>query len=254
MVRGDDGRLRLRRTCQHQGAPLCLGTGGGLREIECANHRWTWDLSGRLKAVDFGAPVEADQDIPLQPLVIETWGPLVFASFDPAAPPLTDALSTLARTLDQADIDPDGLRCRSVVPSPPTGTGSRPTVSLAGDVRPGSRHHPGLAVKADAGSGTVTVVRVRPATSVDRAFFDVLTFEPRAAASPPTGPRPLDVTLKDDDDVPPDCGVDLDLIAFARAQQGAPTPTDDLVVDEASAPELVELHAWLDRHLPPPTA
>ena len=60
--------------------------------------------------------------------------------------------------------------------------------------------------------------------------------------------------LKDEDDVPPDCGVDLDLVAFARAQQGAAPPTDDLVVDEASAPELVELHAWLDRHLPPPTA
>lgn len=258
VVRGDDGRLRgFENVCQHQGAPLCLGTGGGLREIECANHRWTWDLSGRLKAVDFGAPVEADQDIPLQPLVVETWGPLVFASFDPAAPPLTDALSTLATTLDQADIDPDGLRCRSVVSVATDGNWKSllDGVTGAGDAPDlGARHHPGLAVRADAGSGTVTIVRVRPATSVDRAFFDVLTFEPRPAAGPPVGPRPLDVTLKDEDDVPPDCGVDLDLVAFARAQQGAAPPTDDLVVDEASAPELVELHAWLDRHLPPPTA
>jgi hypothetical protein len=93
---------------------------------------------------------------------------------------------------------------------------------------------------------------VRPSTSVDRAFFDVLTFELRPHADPPSGRRPLDITLKDDDDVLPDGGVDPALIAFARAQRGAVPPTEDLVVDPSSAPELLALHAWLDERLPPP--
>ena len=255
VVRSDDGRLRgFENVCQHQGAPLCLGTGGGLREIECANHRWTWDLSGRLKAVDFGAPVEADQDIPLQPLVVETWGPLVFANFDPGAGPLTDSVATLTAALDDADIDPDGLRCRSVVSIATDGNWKSllDGVTAVGDPPElGARQHPGLAVKAAASSGTVTIVRVRPSTSVDQAFFDVLTFELRAHADPSSSRRPLDITLKDDDDVPPDSGVDLGLIAFARAQRGAVPPTEDLVVDRSSAPELVALHAWLDERLPP---
>ncbi len=256
VVRGDDGRLRgFENVCQHQGAPLCLGTGGGLREIECANHRWTWDLSGRLKAVDFGAPVEAGQDIPLQPLVVETWGPLVFATFDPGAGPLTDAVTPLAQALDHAGIDADGLRCRSVVSVATDGNWKSllDGATAVGDTPDvGARQHPGLAVKVDADSGTLTIVRARPATSVDRALFDVLVFEPRPEGTSPGESRPLDVTLKDDDEVPPDAGVDPQLIAFARAQRGAAPPTEDLVVDPATAPELVALHAWLDERLPPP--
>ena len=255
VVRGDDGRLRgFENVCQHQGAPLCLGTGGGLREIECANHRWTWDLSGRLKAVDFGAPVEADQDIPLQPLVVETWGPLVFASFDPGVGPLTEAVAPVALALEGAGIDPGGLRCRSIVSIAVDGNWKSlldGTTAVGDAPELGARQHPGLAVQADAATGSVTIVRVRPSTSVDRAMFDVLTFEPRPELGAPSGPRPLDITLQDEDEVPPDCGVDPDLVAFARAQRGAVPPSEDLVVDPESAPELLALHAWLDERLPP---
>src|SRR4051812_11637652 len=81
VVRGAEGRLRgFVNTCPHQGAPLCLGAGGGLERIQCNNHQWTWDLAGRLQAVDFGAPVPPGQEIPLTPLVVETWGPFVFAT------------------------------------------------------------------------------------------------------------------------------------------------------------------------------
>ena len=258
VARGDDGRLRgFENVCQHQGAPLCLGTGGGLTEIECANHRWTWDLAGRLQAVDFGAPVEADQDIPLQPLVVETWGPLVFASFDPAIGPLADAVAPLAGSLGDAGIDPDRLRCRSVV-SINTGGNWKSLldgVTAVGDAPElGARQHPGLAVQADAASGTVTIVRVRPSTSANRAMFDVLVFEPRPEGAPPGSVRPLDVTLKDDDAVPSDSGVDPALLAFARAQASAEPLAEDLVVDPASAPELVALHAWLDERLAPPAS
>ncbi|MBL8775910.1 MAG: Rieske (2Fe-2S) protein [Acidimicrobiales bacterium] len=254
VVRGDDGRLRgFENVCQHQGAPLCLGAGGGLTQIECQNHRWAWDLAGRLQAVDFGAAPSAGQEIPLTPLVVETWGPFVFASFDPGIGPLADDIATLATTLDDAGIDPDGLRCRSVV-STLTGGNWKSLldgVSAVGDVPDlGARQLPDLAVRADASTGTVTIVRVRPYVSIDRAVFDVLVFEPRPEGAAAAGPRPLDVTLKKDDEVPADSGVDPALIAYARNQLGAVPPTEDLVVDPSAAPDLAALHAWLDERLP----
>ena len=64
VVRGDDGRLRgFENVCPHQGAPLCLGAHTGWDQIQCNNHQWTWDLAGRLQAVDFGAPVEPGQEV-----------------------------------------------------------------------------------------------------------------------------------------------------------------------------------------------
>lgn len=257
VVRGDDGRLRgFENVCQHQGAPLCVGSGGGLTEIECKNHRWTWDLRGRLKAVDFGAPVDDGQDIPLPPLVVETWGPLVFANFDPGVGPLADGITTLAATIDDAGIDPDGLRCRSIV-STLTGGNWKSLldgVTAIGEVPDlGARQFPDLAVRADATTGTVTIVRVRPHVSIDRAVFTVLAFEPRPRGAPEAGPRPLDITLKEDDEVPAESGVDPALIAYARRQLDAAPPTDDLVVDPSAAPELAALHAWLDERLSPPS-
>jgi len=250
LVRGTDGRLRgFENTCQHQGAPLCLGSGEGLTEIECKNHRWSWTLSGRLTAVDFGAPVGDAQDVPLPPLVVETWGPFVFATFDPGAPKLADAIAPLIATLEAAGIDPDGLRCRSVV-STLVGGNWKSLVDGAtavGDVPDlGVRQYPNLMVQVD--DGTVTIVRARPFVSIDRAQFDVLVFEPRPAgesADDDGDHRPLEITLKGAAaELPPETGVDPALIEYARRQLGAIPPTDDLTAD-ASTPELLALHAWL---------
>lgn len=256
VVRGDDGRLRgFENICQHQGAPLCLGSGHDWTEIRCKNHGWTWDLAGRLQAVDFGAPVASGQEIPLPALVVETWGPLVFASFDAGAGPVTESIVDLAATVEGAGIDPDGLRCRSLV-QVLTGGNWKSLVDGATAVGQipdlGPRQLPNLAVRADGDAATVTIVRARPFVSVDRAQFDVLVFEPRPAGEAPGDHRPLDVTLKNDDEVPAEAGVDPELIAFARAQLGAAPPADDLEVDPAASPELAALHAWLDERLSPP--
>ncbi|MCB1006410.1 MAG: Rieske (2Fe-2S) protein [Acidimicrobiales bacterium] len=250
VVRGDDGRLRgFENVCPHQGAPLCLGAHTGWDQIQCNNHQWTWDLAGRLQAVDFGAPVEPGQEIPLQPLAVETWGPLVFANFDPGAGPLADDLAALRATVEGAGLDPDGLRCRSLV-QVLTGGNWKSLVDGATAVGPvpelGTRQLPNLAVRADGGAGTVTIVRARPYVSVDRAMFDVLVLEPRPAGQAPGDQRPLDVTLKKDDELPTETGVDPDLIAFARAQLTPAPPTDDLLADPDERPELVALHTWLD--------
>lgn len=253
VVRGDDGRLRgFENQCPHQGAPLCLGTGEGWSEIKCNNHQWTWDLAGRLQAVDFGAPVTPGQEIPLRPLVVETWGPLVFAHFDAGAGPVADSITDLVATVEGAGIDPAGLRCRSLV-QVLTGGNWKSLVDGTTAVGPipdlGARQLPNLAVRADGATGTVTIVRARPYVSVDRAMFDVLVLEPRPSGEVPGEHRPLDVNLKKDDEVPAEAGVDPELVAFARAQLGAVPPSEDRVLGPDDPPELGALHAWLDARL-----
>ena len=52
VVRGDDGELRaFQNVCRHRGNSLCEGSGSGRTEIRCPFHRWTWDLTGRLREV-----------------------------------------------------------------------------------------------------------------------------------------------------------------------------------------------------------
>lgn len=95
IVRGDDGELRaFQNVCRHRGNPICEGSGGGLTELRCGFHRWTWDLRGALREVpsrrSFGAL--RNEDVPLLPVEVDTWGPLVFVNLDPEAEPLADYL------------------------------------------------------------------------------------------------------------------------------------------------------------------
>ena len=253
VVRGDDGRLRgFENVCQHQAAPLCRGSGGGLTEIRCPQHQWTWDLAGRLQAIDFGQPVGPDENIPLLPVHVETWGPLVFASFDLGAEPLVDAIAPLIAAVEEAGIDPARLRCRAVV-SMLTGGNWKSLIDGTTAVAPipdlGVVSFPDLAVHADADAGTLTIVRARPYVSNDRSLLDVLVFDHRPPDGPEAGPRPLEVTLKPDDELPADTGVDPEIIAFGRRQIGVVPPADDIEVDPAASPVIVALHAWLEGRL-----
>jgi len=86
IVRSDDGELRaFQNVCRHRGNTLCEGAGGGLTELRCSYHRWAWDLTGRLREVPsrkgFGAL--RNDDFPLFPARVGTWGPLVFVNADP---------------------------------------------------------------------------------------------------------------------------------------------------------------------------
>jgi choline monooxygenase len=86
IVRGDDGELRaFQNVCRHRGNTLCEGAGGGLTELRCGYHRWAWDLTGRLREVPSrkGFGVLRNDDFPLLPARVGTWGPLVFVHADP---------------------------------------------------------------------------------------------------------------------------------------------------------------------------
>jgi choline monooxygenase len=112
IVRGDDGELRaFQNVCRHRGNLLCSGSGDGLTELRCQYHRWTWNLAGELREVPsrkgFGAL--RNDDFPLFPVQVGTWGPLVFVNLDAHAVPLDDFLEGVPADIAWAGID--DFRC-----------------------------------------------------------------------------------------------------------------------------------------------
>ena len=78
LVRGDDLELRaFQNACRHRGSALCEGTGLGLTELRCPFHRWTYDLTGRLREVpsrrEFGALGPDAEKFGLIPVRVDTW-------------------------------------------------------------------------------------------------------------------------------------------------------------------------------------
>jgi nitrite reductase/ring-hydroxylating ferredoxin subunit len=121
IVRADDGDLRaFQNVCRHRGNALCQGSGGGLGELRCNYHRWTWDLRGRLREVPsrkgFGA--FTNDEFPLLPVQVGTWGPLVFVNMDPGASPLDEFLEGVPADIAWAGIDDFHCTYNIAVPMP----------------------------------------------------------------------------------------------------------------------------------------
>jgi choline monooxygenase len=116
IVRGDDGALRaFQNACRHRGNIICEGAGNGLTELRCTYHNWVWDLQGRLRQVPsrkgFGAL--RNDDLPLLPARVDTFGRLVFVNLDPEAMSLAEYLEGVPA--DIAWIDPDAYRCTRMI-------------------------------------------------------------------------------------------------------------------------------------------
>jgi len=121
LVRGDDLELRaFQNACRHRGSALCEGTGHGLTELRCPFHRWTYDLSGRLREVpsrrEFGVLDRDPEDFGLIPVRVEVWGPLVFVNLRLDAEPLADLLGAVPDDCAWARIDE--FRCTAAVSIP----------------------------------------------------------------------------------------------------------------------------------------
>jgi choline monooxygenase len=119
IVRGDDGELRaFQNVCLHRGNELCHGSGEGLTEIRCVYHRWSWDLQGRLREVPSrkGFGVLRNDDFPLLPVRVGTWGPMVFVNLDGDAPPLDEYLAPVPEDIAWAGLD--DFRCTHLVTVP----------------------------------------------------------------------------------------------------------------------------------------
>ena len=121
IVRGDDGELRgFQNSCRHRGNVLCTGSGSGLSEIRCIYHRWSWTLDGKLREVPsrkgFGAL--RNDDYPLIPVALDTWGPLVFVNLDADAEPLDEFLEIIPELTEWADVDRFVCEADVTVPLP----------------------------------------------------------------------------------------------------------------------------------------
>ncbi|MDZ4312890.1 MAG: aromatic ring-hydroxylating dioxygenase subunit alpha [Cypionkella sp.] len=86
-IRGRDGALRgFKNVCRHRGAKLLADGAGSCGLIVCPYHKWSFADTGRLvQAPWYGKdPAIIPEDWPLEPVQIDQWRGLLFASLDPA--------------------------------------------------------------------------------------------------------------------------------------------------------------------------
>ena len=116
VTRARDGVLRaFLNVCRHRGH--VVASGAGRREtLQCPYHAWTYGLDGTLRAApraDREPGFELD-DLGLQEIRVDTWGPFVFVHPDAGAPPLAVALGDVpARVAEIVDVDALEFRFRS---------------------------------------------------------------------------------------------------------------------------------------------
>ena len=110
VTRDDAGELRaFLNVCRHRGAVLTEGC-GERSTIQCHYHAWTYDLDGSLRTAPRSErePGFDNSDWSLVPASAGTWGPFLFVSPDPDAPPLAEHLGDLPEILARR-IDVDEL-------------------------------------------------------------------------------------------------------------------------------------------------
>jgi phenylpropionate dioxygenase-like ring-hydroxylating dioxygenase large terminal subunit len=111
LTRDRDGVLRaFVNVCRHRGAQLV--DGAGRREtVQCPYHAWTYGLDGALRAAPRAdrEPGFAREELGLVPVQVESWGPLLFVSPDPEAPPLASVLGKLPELVASAGVDVGAL-------------------------------------------------------------------------------------------------------------------------------------------------
>jgi phenylpropionate dioxygenase-like ring-hydroxylating dioxygenase large terminal subunit len=112
LVRDQVGTLRaFLNVCRHRGSIVCEGT-GSRSTLQCPYHAWTYALDGsllRAPRAERERGIETDE-LGLVALRLESWGPFVFVSPDPDAPPLAELLEDVPAHIASAGVDVDALR------------------------------------------------------------------------------------------------------------------------------------------------
>ena len=108
VTRVDDGELRaFVNVCRHRGSTVVEGA-GNRKTLQCPYHAWTYGLDGRLLAApraDFDV-----EDVALEPVRLELWGPFVFVNPDVGAEPLADWLGEVPAQVADLGLDVETLR------------------------------------------------------------------------------------------------------------------------------------------------
>jgi phenylpropionate dioxygenase-like ring-hydroxylating dioxygenase large terminal subunit len=106
VIRQDDGTVRaFLNACRHRGMRVCRAEAGATKSFMCPYHGWTYDRAGRLVGVpnlEDAYCSELDRGIwGLVPVAqLERYHGLIFATFDPDAPTLTEYLGDATFVLD----------------------------------------------------------------------------------------------------------------------------------------------------------
>jgi len=108
VTRSDDGQLNaMVNRCAHRGALLCMDRRGSARQLTCVYHNWSYDLTGKLRAVAFKSGVKGRGGMPesfkmeehnLRRLRVATFSGLVFGTFSDDTPPIEDFLGPVVGT------------------------------------------------------------------------------------------------------------------------------------------------------------
>lgn len=106
VVRDQSGTLNaFLNACTHRGAALCREEYGNNKLLVCPYHAWTFKLTGELQAVPDRERFPDSFTIKGRDLVklprLESYGGLVFGSFNPAVQPLGDFLGLARKYIDQ---------------------------------------------------------------------------------------------------------------------------------------------------------
>jgi phenylpropionate dioxygenase-like ring-hydroxylating dioxygenase large terminal subunit len=113
IVRGRDGELRaFQNACKHRGIALCSGSAEDVKSLRCPYHGWMYNLRGELTRVPshkgFGKNMDKSK-LSLTPVLVDTWGPMVFINLDADAMPLSEFLEVVPE--DAAGLEIDDFRC-----------------------------------------------------------------------------------------------------------------------------------------------
>jgi 3-phenylpropionate/trans-cinnamate dioxygenase alpha subunit len=106
VIRDTEGKVNaFLNICRHRGNRLCRADAGNAASLTCAYHGWTYGNNGRLIGVPYlreayYGELERGQWGLIPVAQLDSYKGLIFATFDPIAPPLRDYLGEMAWYLD----------------------------------------------------------------------------------------------------------------------------------------------------------
>jgi 3-phenylpropionate/trans-cinnamate dioxygenase alpha subunit len=89
--------------CRHRGNRVCRADRGNAKVLTCSYHGWTYSSDGKLAIVpvaDAFHDLDREQWGLIPVAQLDSYKEMIFATFDPQAPPLTDYLGDMAWYLD----------------------------------------------------------------------------------------------------------------------------------------------------------
>jgi phenylpropionate dioxygenase-like ring-hydroxylating dioxygenase large terminal subunit len=111
--RSRDGLHAMVNVCRHRMHEVASGC-GNTRAFSCPYHAWTYSLSGSLIGAPRSENVEGfdKTELPLKPLQVKEWGPLIFVNLDPMADGFDKWLNPVDEALRSVGVVPETLKMK----------------------------------------------------------------------------------------------------------------------------------------------